>query len=266
MKLLSPQDMSLAIALLSLPNKQGDATDADEVSELLYSILDICSPVSLEHRSAYFSLLDDVISQYQNALFCIPGWSDWVDWQLSLATALALCFRCQGWKQDLEEAILSFRKVLIWTPRDCTSHCSALNNLAGDLCMHFEQGGDRRDLEEAIQYLQDTLVLTPPGHPFHARPPGHPDYAMSLNHIANVLLTQFKQGGGRKDPDGALQLCHIAQAESPPSHPFHIYIYSTILPTLTSSSIRPNTKNIFTVPCTLSMQQLPLHLATFCGA
>jgi hypothetical protein len=44
--------LKLAIALLSRFNKRGDAADADEAQELLDSVLDICSPASLEYRSA----------------------------------------------------------------------------------------------------------------------------------------------------------------------------------------------------------------------
>ncbi|KAF8834625.1 hypothetical protein BDN67DRAFT_536293, partial [Paxillus ammoniavirescens] len=211
--------LKLAIALLSRFNKRGDAADADEAQELLDSVLDICSPVSLEYRSAVLvaqtrfmhsgaafsstqpaylqsppsfdgldskleqcqqrddpQLLDDVISQHRDALsFYVPGQPEWVDWKCNLAIALGLRFERQGWKQDLEEAILSYRQMLSWTPRTRAKHCRALINLASELHTRFRQGGDIRDLEEAIQHHRDALVLTPPGHPLRAS---------SLNNIA----------------------------------------------------------------------------------
>ncbi|KAF8842126.1 hypothetical protein BDN67DRAFT_1039577, partial [Paxillus ammoniavirescens] len=156
--------LKLAIALLSRFNKRGDAADANEAEELLDNVLDICSPASLECRSAVLialtrcmhsgandvvdpdaaatfsstqladrqfpgsfnelrrkleqcqrrddpQLLDDVIFQHRDALsFYVPGQPEWVDWKYSLAIALALRFKRQGRKQDLEEAILSYRQ------------------------------------------------------------------------------------------------------------------------------------------------------------
>ncbi|KAF8835911.1 hypothetical protein BDN67DRAFT_1015133, partial [Paxillus ammoniavirescens] len=69
-------------------------------------------------------LLDDVISQHRNALsFYVPGQPEWVDWKCNLAIALGLRFERQGRKQDLEEAILSYREMLSWTPRARAKHC-----------------------------------------------------------------------------------------------------------------------------------------------
>ncbi|KIJ06815.1 hypothetical protein PAXINDRAFT_55280, partial [Paxillus involutus ATCC 200175] len=122
---------------------------------------------------------DDVVSQHRDALsFYVPGQPQWVNWKCSLAIALAMRFERQGRKQDLEEAILSYRQMLIWTGRGRANHCGALNNIANALSTRFEQGGDRKDLEEAIQHHRDALVLTPPGHP---------DRGSSLNNIATAL-------------------------------------------------------------------------------
>ncbi|KAF8836801.1 hypothetical protein BDN67DRAFT_983674 [Paxillus ammoniavirescens] len=296
-------DMDMAIFLFQ------DAPDADEAQELLDSVLDICSAVSLEYRSAVLvahtrfmhsgandvvdpntaaafsstqpaylqsppsfgglyskleqcqqrddpQLLGDVISQHHDALsFYVPGQPEWVNWKCNLAIALRLRFERQGRKQDLEEVILSYRRMLSWTPRARAKHCRALINLASELLTRFWRGGDRKDLEEAIQHYRDALVLTPPGHPLRASsvsniatalwtqfkqggdrkdleeviqhhrdalvltPPGHPLRASLLNNIANVLLTRSLRGGNRKDLEEALHLCHIAKAESPLIHP-----------------------------------------------
>ncbi|KAF8833878.1 hypothetical protein BDN67DRAFT_985738, partial [Paxillus ammoniavirescens] len=71
-------------------------------------------------------------------------------------------------------------------------------------------GGDGKDLEEAIQHYRDALVLTPPGHPGRG---------MSLNNIANALLTRFEQGGDRKDLEEAIQHYQDALVLRPPGHP-----------------------------------------------
>ncbi|KAF8836483.1 hypothetical protein BDN67DRAFT_1005403, partial [Paxillus ammoniavirescens] len=209
-------------------------------------------------------LLDDVISQHRDAQsFYVSGQPDWVVWKCNLAIALKLRFERQGRKQDLEEAILSCRHVLSWTPRAHTKHCRALTYLASELDTRFEQGGDRKDLEEAIQHHRDALVLRPPGHPGrsislnnianalltrfeqggdrkdleeaiqHHRdalvltPLGHPDRSMLLNNIASALLRRFEQGGDRKDLEEALHLCHIAKAETPLIHPTQVNILNT---------------------------------------
>ncbi|KAF8832996.1 hypothetical protein BDN67DRAFT_860461, partial [Paxillus ammoniavirescens] len=114
-------------------------------------------------------LLDDVISQHRDALsFYVPGQPEWVDWKCDLAIALRLRFEHQGRKQDLEEAILSYRQMLSWTPRARAKHCRALINLASELITRFQQGSDRKDLEEAIQHHRDALVLPLPRHPLRA--------------------------------------------------------------------------------------------------
>ncbi|KIJ11633.1 hypothetical protein PAXINDRAFT_56948, partial [Paxillus involutus ATCC 200175] len=123
---------------------------------------------------------DDVVSQHRDALsFYVPGQPEWVDWKCGLAITLRLRFECQGRKQDSEEAILSSRQMLSWTPRACANHCCSLDELAKSLYIRFRQGGERKDLEEAIQHHRDALVLTPPGHP---------DRGMSLNNIVTCSL------------------------------------------------------------------------------
>ncbi|KAF8833379.1 hypothetical protein BDN67DRAFT_976637 [Paxillus ammoniavirescens] len=209
----------------------------------------ICSP-SLRSTSY------DVISQHRDALsFYVPGQPEWVVWKGNLAITLKLRFERQGRKQDLEEAILSYRQMLSWTPRARAKHCRALINLASGLHTQFEQGGNRKDLEEAIQHHRDALVLRPPGHPDRSmslnniantllgrfvqggdrkdleeviqhhrdalvlRPPGHPDRSMSLNNIANTLLGRFVQGGDRKDLEEVIQHHRDALVLRPPGHP-----------------------------------------------
>ncbi|KAF8839722.1 hypothetical protein BDN67DRAFT_1056352 [Paxillus ammoniavirescens] len=193
-------------------------------------------------------LLDDVIFQLRDPLsFYVPGQPD-------LAIALGLRFKCQGGKEDLEEVILSYRQMLIWTGRGRASHQGALNNITILLLTRFEQGGDREDFEEAIQHHRDALVLRPSGHRDRGmslnniaialstwfeqggdrkdleeaiqhhrdalvlRPPGHPDRGMSLNNIANALLTRFEQGGDRKDLEEAIQHHRDALVLRPPGH------------------------------------------------
>ncbi|KAF8840594.1 TPR-like protein [Paxillus ammoniavirescens] len=210
-------------------------------------------------------LLDDIISQHREALsFYVPGQLEWLDWKDSLGAALFLRFQRQGQKQDLEDALLFHREMLVWTPRHRTHHCRSLNNLADALRDHFWQDGDGKDVEEGVYRSRDALALTPPGHPDRARslsnlgddlgtqfqqsgdkddldeaiqlgrdvlaltPPGHPDRASYLSTLGLDLGTQFQQSGDRDDLDEAIQLGQDALALTPPGHPDRAEYLSTL--------------------------------------
>ncbi|KIJ17281.1 hypothetical protein PAXINDRAFT_10125 [Paxillus involutus ATCC 200175] len=211
--------LKLAIALLSRVSKQGDAAGADEAKKLLDGVLHICSPVSLEYRSAVL---------VAHTRFMHSGTNDVVDPDAAAAFSSTqsanrqspysfdeLCRKREQCKQRddpqlLDDVISQHRDVLSFyvpgQPEWVDWKCS----LAMALALRFERQGRKQDLEEAILSYRQMFSWTPIGRANHCR---------ALHNIASALKIRFEQGGDRKDLEEAIQFHRDVLMLRPPGHP-----------------------------------------------
>jgi hypothetical protein len=73
--------------------------------------------------------------------------------------------------------------VLALSPEGDPYRPMCLHNLASALHVRFEQTEKQEDLNESIQYHREALIV---------RSEGHRDRSMSLNGLADALLTQIE--------------------------------------------------------------------------
>ncbi|KAF8842592.1 hypothetical protein BDN67DRAFT_1001504 [Paxillus ammoniavirescens] len=214
--------LKLAVALLSRFNKRGDATDADEAQKLLDSVLDICSPASLEYRSAVLiaqthsmrSGANDVVEP--NATMAVSSTQS-ASQQSPFSVDELSRKREQCEQQDdpelLDDVISQHRDALSFSVPGQSDWFDIKCGLAKVLVLRFERQGRKQDLEEAILSHREILLWTSRERAAHC---------FVLNNLASDLWTRLENGGDRKDLDESIQLNRDALALLPPGHPFHV--------------------------------------------
>jgi len=141
---------------------------------------------------------------------------------------------------NLERAIISYRRALAAQPIGHPNRPMSLINLADTVLTRFEQLGRLEDINAAVAYNREALALCPRGHQDHRlflnnsavalhtrynqtgqmedleeaityntkvlalRPYGGPDRSMSLNNLASAVLTRYEQLGRTEDLSNAI--------------------------------------------------------------
>ncbi|KAJ7451014.1 CHAT domain-containing protein [Mycena galericulata] len=177
-----------------------------------------------------FKDLEEAIELHRAALALLPtSHPDHCSSLANLAGTLQTRFSHKGDFKDLDEAIELHKEVVSFSSATHPNFGSLLNNYAGAFLIRFEQLGDLKDLEEAIELHRKVLVLLPSPHPdpegdfrdleeaigldrgaLALCPAPHPHHSGSLQHLAIVLETRFKQRGDFKDLEEAIELHRAA--------------------------------------------------------
>ncbi|KZV64295.1 TPR-like protein [Peniophora sp. CONT] len=196
--------------------------------------------------------LDDAVQVVRNALVVKP-----LHFELNFQLGHLLWSRFErfGRRNDSDEAISAFQRILDTSPDDDPNKPLLLNNLGNTFQSRFERVGDLRDLEAAISVQRRAVELTPDDHPYrpsrlnnlgsalrsrfecvgelgdldtaisvldHAvelTPDGHPDKPAWMNDLGNALQSRFERLGELADLEAAILAKHRAVELTPDGHP-----------------------------------------------